>query len=107
MNKALMPLDANGKLDLTQIKNGVLLLTFDDSHYETWLPMLDLFDRYNARATFFHFADVETEVQRGRVTCRGHTAGKQRGWAPPRAPCDSGRLRRGGKGFKFTLGLSR
>lgn len=77
MNKALMPLDANGKLDLTQIKNGVLLLTFDDSHYETWLPMLDLFDRYNARATFFHCREVTAEAAEAMKTlmARGHSVG--------------------------------
>ena len=77
MNKAPMPLDQNGKLDLSQVKNGVMLLTFDDSSYETWLPQLDLFDFYNARATFFYSKEITEAVADSMKTlmARGHSVG--------------------------------
>ena len=61
MNKAPLPLLDNGKLDLAQVKHGLLLLTFDDSCFESWLPQMELFKSFNARGTFFYSGEITAE----------------------------------------------
>lgn len=77
MDKAPLPLLENGKLDLTQVKHGIALLTFDDSCYETWLPQMDLFEKYNARGTFFYHNEITETVADSmkQLMARGHSVG--------------------------------
>lgn len=72
MNKAPLPLATDGKLDISQVKHGVLLLTFDDSRYESWLPQLELFDSFNGRATFFYSGSITPEMADSMKQLRGH-----------------------------------
>ena len=75
--KAPLPLLENGKLDLQQIKHGVLVLTFDDSRDETWIPALELFATYNARATFFFDKEITAEKAESikELRAHGHSVG--------------------------------
>ncbi len=72
MDKAPMPLHENGKLDLARVRNGILLLTFDDGRFESWLPQLELFERYNGRATFFYDKEITAEAAESMKTLRAH-----------------------------------
>ncbi|MBR7138578.1 MAG: polysaccharide deacetylase family protein [Lentisphaeria bacterium] len=67
----------NGKIDLARVKNGILLLTFDDGRFETWLPHLELFDRFNAHATFFYDKEITAECADSmkQLRARGHSVG--------------------------------
>lgn len=77
MKQAPLPLLDNGKLDLAQVKNGILLLTFDDGRFETWLPQLELFEKFNARATFFYDKEITAEAADSMKQLRscGHSVG--------------------------------
>lgn len=77
MNKAPMPLLENGTLDLAQVRHGILLLTFDDARFETWIPQLALFERYNGRATFFYDKEITPEAAESMKILRehGHSVG--------------------------------
>lgn len=77
MKKAPLPLLDNGKIDLERVKNGILVLTFDDSRFETWLPQLDLFDSFNARATFFYSGEITALMADSMklLRSRGHSVG--------------------------------
>ena len=72
MDKAPLPLSANGKLDLSRVTNGILLLTFDDARYETWLPQTERFERWNARATFFYDKEITPEAAESMKQLRAH-----------------------------------
>jgi hypothetical protein len=72
MNKAPLPLSADGKIDLSRVNNGILLLTFDDSRYETWLPQIERFERRNARATFFFDKEIIPEAAEAMKQLRAH-----------------------------------
>jgi len=56
---------------------GILCLTFDDGHFDSWRKALPLFDQYGARATFF----VNGEIGPQQVAAlrefqsRGHSVG--------------------------------
>ena len=77
MKQAPLPLLDNGKLELARVKNGILLLTFDDARFETWLPNLGLFEKFNARATFFYDKEISSEAGDSMKELRscGHSVG--------------------------------
>ena len=62
MKKAPLPLNDSGKIDLSRVRHGILVLTFDDARYETWLPQMDIFASFNARATFFYHGEITAEA---------------------------------------------
>lgn len=72
MKNAPLPLLENGKLDLARVKNGILLLTFDDGRFETWLPQLELFKAFNARATFFYSGSINAAAAESMKELRAH-----------------------------------
>jgi peptidoglycan-N-acetylglucosamine deacetylase len=43
---------ASDKTVIPVLEPGVIL-TFDDNYYDTWIQMLPILDKYNAKATFF------------------------------------------------------
>ena len=77
MSKAPLPLRDNGKIDLEQVRNGILLLTFDDARFETWLPQMELFRSFNARATFFYHREITAEAADSmkQLCAAGHSVG--------------------------------
>ena len=72
MNKAHLPLLADGKIDLSRVSNGILLLTFDDARSETWLPQIQRFECWNARATFFFDKEITPEAAEAMKLLRAH-----------------------------------
>lgn len=62
----------DGKLQLDQVKRGVVSFTFDDGGYQTWLPQMKLFERYGARATFFYSKPVTQEAAESMKVLRGY-----------------------------------
>ena len=56
---------------------GILCLTFDDSHFDDWEAVLPLFEKYNARATFFARGDLPPRHVAGmrRLSEAGHSIG--------------------------------
>lgn len=76
--------------------DGKIALTFDDGPHPEWTPrLLDLLDRYEARATFFvigRFAESQPELVRA-IADAGHSLGNHT-WSHPSLPTTSdGRLR--------------
>lgn len=65
------------KIDLSQVRNGILFLTFDDGRFETWLPQLKLFEKFNAKATFFYDKEITPEAAESMKELRraGHSVG--------------------------------
>lgn len=61
-----------GKLDLSKVKRGIVSFTFDDGVYKTWLPQMDLFARYGARATFFYSGEITPEAAESMKVLRGY-----------------------------------
>jgi len=57
--------------------NGTLCLTFDDIYYSSWLQNLPLFQKYNARATFFISRRITEDVleQMKKLQDAGHSIG--------------------------------
>ena len=58
-------------------KRGVVCFTFDDFHGENWLKADSLFQKYDARATFFIVGEITSEkleVMR-KLKTSGHTIG--------------------------------
>ena len=62
----------NGKLDLSEVKRGVVSFTFDDGVYKTWLPQMSLFARHGARATFFYSGVITPEAAESMRVLRGY-----------------------------------
>ena len=56
---------------------GVLCLTFDDSHFDDWEAVMPLFEKYNARATFFARGELPPRHVAGmrRLSEAGHSIG--------------------------------
>ena len=56
---------------------GILCLTFDDSHFDDWEAVLPLFEKYDARATFFARGDLPPRHVAGmrRLSEAGHSIG--------------------------------
>ena len=77
MKKAPLPLNDDGKIDLSQVKNGILVLTYDDARFESWLPQIGLFSSFNARATFFYSGEITSEAADSMKQLRaaGHSVG--------------------------------
>ena len=77
MKKACLPLDGKGKIDLSQVKNGILVLTYDDARFESWLPQIGLFSSFNARATFFYSGEITAAAADSMKQLRaaGHSVG--------------------------------
>ena len=63
----------NGKSET----RGVLCLTFDDSHFDDWEAVIPLFEKYNARATFFARGELPPRHIAGmrRLSEAGHSIG--------------------------------
>lgn len=57
--------------------NGVLCLTFDDSHFDHWIEAAPLFERYGARGTFFCSGKVTPHIAASmkELVSRGHSVG--------------------------------
>ena len=49
---------------------GILCLTFDDSHFDDWEAVMPLFEKYNARATFFARGELTPRCVAGMNTIR-------------------------------------
>ena len=62
----------NGKLHLEEVKRGVVCFTFDDGAYQTWLPQMELFERYGARGTFFYSKEITPEAAESMKILRGY-----------------------------------
>ena len=62
----------NGKLDLSEVKRGVVSFTFDDGVYKTWLPQMKLFGSFGARATFFYSGEITPEKAESMKVLRGY-----------------------------------
>ena len=43
--------------------NGVLCLTFDDRHFDSWTNAIPMFRKYNAKVTFYPHGNLSKEVQ--------------------------------------------
>ena len=56
---------------------GILCLTFDDSHFADWEAVMPLFEKYNARATFFARGELTPRCVAGmrRLSKAGHSIG--------------------------------
>ena len=56
---------------------GILCLTFDDSHFDDWEEVMPLFEKYNARATFFARGELTPRYVAGmrRLSEAGHSIG--------------------------------
>ena len=56
---------------------GILCLTFDDSHFDDWEAVMPLFEKYNARATFFARGELPPRHVAGmrRLSEAGHSIG--------------------------------
>ncbi len=59
------------------IKHGIVCFTFDDSRYREWLAQMELFKKYNAKATFFYNREITQEVAESMHFLRknGHSIG--------------------------------
>ena len=84
---ALAGVNGLAKSDVITPTNGVLCLTFDDSHFVAWEATLPIFARYNAHATFFayHEIDEKAVVSLRRLSKAGHSIGLH-GYKHLRAP---------------------
>ena len=65
------------KLDVNKIKRGIVCFTFDDGRYQEWLANMELFKRYNAKATFFYSGEITREAAISMQILRreGHSIG--------------------------------
>lgn len=73
--------------------NGVLCLTFDDSHFDDWEAVMPLFEKYNARGTFFARGELTPRCVAGmrRLSEAGHSIGLH-GRLHARAPACLGEI---------------
>lgn len=57
--------------------NGILCLTFDDSHFDRWLEAAPLFEQYDARGTFFCSGEVTPHIAAcmKKLVSLGHSVG--------------------------------
>jgi len=58
-------------------KHGIVCFTFDDGRYAEWLAQVELFKRYNAKATFFYNKKITREAAESMRILRqnGHSIG--------------------------------
>lgn len=49
-------------MDISQIQHGIVCFTFDDARYADWLTLIPMFEKYNARMTFFFDKEITPEV---------------------------------------------
>ncbi len=47
---------------MENINKGILCLTFDDQHFDSWTKALPTFAKYNAHATFFISGEISEEI---------------------------------------------
>lgn len=52
--------------------SGVLVLSFDDSHFDNWKAALPVFDKYGAHATFFANGKTNNDIVRAMKILRAH-----------------------------------
>ncbi len=64
-------------LEISDFKNGAVALTFDDSWGENWVKAIPLFEKYNARATFFFTGAITPQYIKAMKTLQrhGHSVG--------------------------------
>lgn len=57
--------------------HGVLLLSFDDRNFSDWLAALPLFDKYDAKATFYISGNIVGKAVRDikKISAAGHSLG--------------------------------
>ena len=88
--------DLPGTIACVVTRNPVAALTFDDGPHPEYTPhLLDILERYQARATFFMIGDVAQKHPQlvRRVFQEGHVIGNH-SWDHPFFPSLSGRVRR-------------
>lgn len=51
-----------GKMDLDNIKHGIVFFTFDDRNFNGWLQAIPLFEKYNAHATFMVSGEIDQDT---------------------------------------------
>ncbi len=63
--------------DISQVKHGIVCLTFDDGRYPGWLAQVELFRKYRARATFFYSGEITPDAAESMNVLRrnGHSVG--------------------------------
>lgn len=49
-------------MDISKIQHGIVCFTFDDARYKEWLPLIPMFEKYNARMTFFFDKEITPEA---------------------------------------------
>ena len=49
-------------MDISQIRHGIVCFTFDDARYKEWLPLIPMFEKYDARMTFFFDKEITSEA---------------------------------------------
>lgn len=63
----------------SQTTKGYVTFTFDDAYVDSWYNHLDLFDKYNVKATFFivrpHLLTDEQKTMLQEIRNRGHEIG--------------------------------
>lgn len=72
MEKTSQLFSETGKIDPARVDKGILVLTFDDSRYDSWLPQLELFESFNARGTFFYSGEITSEMAESMKILRAH-----------------------------------
>ncbi|MCQ2378491.1 MAG: polysaccharide deacetylase family protein [Victivallaceae bacterium] len=65
------------KLDLSDVKHGVLALTFDDRNFDGWEKAIPLFEKYHAHASFFVMGKIDAPAVSAMKKLKesGHTVG--------------------------------
>ncbi len=63
--------------DPSPVRQGAVLLTFDDRNFNGWLNAIPLFAKYGAHASFFFSGEIDAEAPEVMRTLRaaGHTVG--------------------------------
>ncbi len=66
-----------GKLEFEKIRHGIVCFTFDDSQFPGWLDAMELFEKYNAHATFFVSGEVDGSALAAMraLKAAGHSVG--------------------------------
>ena len=60
------------KMDLDNIKHGIVFFTFDDRNFDGWLQAIPLFEKYNAHATFMVSGEIDQDTAQKIKTLQEH-----------------------------------
>ncbi len=60
------------KMNLDNIKHGIVFFTFDDRNFNGWLQAIPLFEKYNAHATFMVSGEIDQDTAQKIKTLQEH-----------------------------------